>query len=272
MSDTQRGATAGGNSPGSTASSDSAPGSDPNSVLRGKVALVTGGGRGIGRAIALALAAEGLDVAVNYRTREAEAREVAERVRARGRAGVALQADVSQQAEVTRLVQQAEKELGPISVLVNNAGSALPQNWTEITEQDWDAVVDNNLKSAFLVTQAVLPGLVARRWGRVIMISSGAAQTGGVVGVHYTSAKAGMHGMTRAYAKAVVKDGVTVNAVAPALIDTEMRVGNREARARMIPQGRLGTSEECAEAVLFCVRTPYMTGQVIHLNGGLYFG
>lgn len=262
MSEAQGGQPAGG----------TAPGSDPNSVLRGRVALVTGAGRGIGKAIALALAAEGMDVAVNYRSREAEAKEVAERIRGRGRTGVAVQADVAKQAEVTRLVKQVEKELGPIAVLVNNAGSAQPQPWTEITEQDWDAVVDNNLKSAFLVTQAVLPGMVARRWGRVVMISSGAARTGGVVGVHYTSAKAGMDGMTRAYAKAVVKDGVTVNAVAPALIDTEMRVGNREARARMIPMGRLGTSEECAEAVLLCVRTPYMTGQVIHLNGGLYFG
>jgi len=272
MSEKQAGETAGESVLGGTALSGAAPGSDPNVDVRGKVALVTGGGRGIGRAIALALAAEGMDVAVNYRTREAEAKAVAERIRARGRLGVALQADVSKQAEVARLVQQVEKELGPIAVLVNNAGSAQPQPWNEITEQDWDTVVDNNLKSAFLVTQAVLPGLVARRWGRVIMISSGAAQTGGVVGVHYTSAKAGMHGMTRAYAKAVVKDGVTVNAVAPALIDTEMRVGGRSARERMIPMGRLGTSEECAEAVLLCVHTPYMTGQVIHLNGGLYFG
>lgn len=238
----------------------------------GKVALVTGAGRGIGKAIALALAAEGMDVAVNYRSRDAEAKEVAERIRARGRVGIAMQADVSQQAEVTRLVQQVERELGPIAVLVNNAGSAKLQPWTQITEQDWDAVVDNNLKSAFLVTQAVLPGMVARQWGRVIMISSGAARTGGVVGVHYTSAKAGMHGMTRAYAKAVVKDGVTVNAVAPALIDTEMRVGDRASRERMIPMGRLGTSEECAEATLMCIRTGYMTGQVLHLNGGLYFG
>jgi len=238
----------------------------------GKTALVTGAGRGIGKAIALALAAEGMDVAVNYRSREAEAREVAERIRARGRVGVALQADVSQQVEVTRLIQQVEKELGPIAVLVNNAGSALPQKWDQITEQDWDSVVDNNLKSAFLVTQAVLPGMVSRKWGRIVMISSGAAQTGGVVGVHYTSAKAGMHGMTRAYAKAVVKDGVTVNAVAPALIDTEMRVGDRASRERMIPMGRLGTGEECAEATLMCVRTGYMTGQVLHLNGGLYFG
>jgi 3-oxoacyl-[acyl-carrier protein] reductase len=236
-----------------------------------KVALVTGGGRGIGKAIALALAAEGLDVVVNFRSREAEAQDVAERIRAGGRKGIALQADVAVQAEVARLVQQTERELGPIAVLINNAGSAQPQPWTQISEADWDAVVDNNLKSAFLVTQAILPGMVTRKWGRIVMISSGAVQTGGVVGVHYTSAKAGMLGMTRAYAKAVVKDGVTVNAIAPALIDTEMRVGDRSSRERMIPMGRLGRSEECAGAVLLCVRTPYMTGQTLHLNGGMYF-
>jgi 3-oxoacyl-[acyl-carrier protein] reductase len=114
--------------------------------------------------------------------------------------------------------------------------------------------------------------MVARKWGRIVMMSSGAVRTGGVVGVHYTAAKGGMDGMTRAYAKAVVKDGVTVNAVAPALIDTEMRVGARESREKMIPMGRLGTSEECAEATLMCIRTGYMTGQILHLNGGLYFG
>jgi 3-oxoacyl-[acyl-carrier protein] reductase len=246
---------------------------DPQrSAWHGKVALVTGGGRGIGKAIALALAAEGMDVAVNYRARDAEAKAAAEQIRASGRAGIAMQADVAVQSQVQALVRRVETEMGPIAVLINNAGSAQPQPWHQITEADWDAVVDNNLKSAFLVTQGVLPGMVARKWGRIVMISSGAAQTGGVVGVHYTSAKAGMIGMTRAYAKAVVKDGVTVNAVAPALIDTEMRVGDRASRERMIPMGRLGTSEECAEATLLCIRAGYMTGQVLHLNGGLYFG
>lgn len=246
---------------------------DPQpSPWHNKVALVTGGGRGIGKAIALALAAEGMDVAVNYRAREAEAQAVAGQIRALGRAGIAMQADVAVQSQVQALVQRVEKEMGAIAVLVNNAGSGHPQPWNQITEADWDRVVDNNLKSAFLVTQAALPGMVARKWGRVVMISSGAVQTGGVVGVHYTSAKAGMIGMTRAYAKAVVKDGVTVNAVAPALIDTEMRTGDRASRERMIPMGRLGTSEECAEATLLCVRVAYMTGQVLHLNGGLYFG
>jgi 3-oxoacyl-[acyl-carrier protein] reductase len=239
--------------------------------LTGKVALVTGAGRGIGRAIALALAGAGCDVAVNYRSRAGEAEQVAAAIAAMGRRSAALRADVSDSAQVAALVEGVQGALGPIAVLVNNAGSALPQPWHEISEADWHAVLDNNLTSAFLVTQAVLPGMKARKWGRIVNIGSGAARTGGVVGVHYTAAKAGLAGLTRAYAKAVVSEGVTVNLLAPALIDTEMRVGDRAARERMIPMGRLGTVEECAEAVLLLVRNGYMTGQTIHLNGGMYY-
>src|SRR5207302_3944476 len=174
-------------------------------------------------------------------------------------------------AAVARMVATVRDQLGPVDVLVNNAGSAGPQAWRDIQEADWQAVLDNNLTSAFLVTQTVLPDMCARRWGRIVNISSGAVQMGGVVGVHYTAAKAGMLGLTRAYAKVTVTDGVTVNAVAPALIDTEMRLGDRATRERMIPMGRLGTVEETAEAVMLLVRNGYMTGQTVHLNGGLYF-
>jgi len=239
--------------------------------LTGKVALVTGAGRGIGRAVAVALATEGLDVAVNYRARELEAQEVVREVQLLGRKALAVQADVAIGSEVARMVATVRDQLGPVDVLVNNAGSARPQAWREIQEADWRAVLDNNLTSAFLVTQTVLPEMCARRWGRIVNISSGAAQMGGVVGVHYTAAKAGMLGLTRAYAKVTVTDGVTVNAVAPALIDTEMRLGDRATRERMIPMGRLGTVEETAEAVMLLVRNGYMTGQTVHLNGGLYF-
>jgi len=239
--------------------------------LDGKVALVTGASRGIGRAVALTLARAGLSVAVNYRTREVEAQEVVRAIHAIGRKTLAVQADVASASEITRMVTCVREALGPIDVLINNAGSARPQSWREIGETDWRAVLDNNLTSAFLVTQAVLPDMCLRRWGRIVNISSGAVQTGGVVGVHYTAAKAGMLGLTRAYAKATVTEGVTVNAVAPALIDTEMRVGDRATRERMIPMGRLGTAEETAETVMLLVRNGYMTGQTVHLNGGLYF-
>ncbi|HEX7926041.1 MAG TPA: SDR family NAD(P)-dependent oxidoreductase [bacterium] len=239
--------------------------------LTGRVALVTGASRGIGKAIALHLARAGLDVAVNYRSRPEEGQAVAAAVTALGRRGVAIQADVADAGQVTRLVADVHKALGPIDVLVNNAGSALPQKWEEIKEADWHQVLNNNLTSAFLMTQAVLPEMKARKWGWIVNIGSGAARAGGVVGVHYTAAKAGMAGLTRAYAKAVVADGVTVNIMSPALIDTEMRVGDRSAREKMIPMGRLGTVEECAEAVLMLVRNGYMTGQTIHLNGGMYY-
>jgi 3-oxoacyl-[acyl-carrier protein] reductase len=239
--------------------------------LTGKVALVTGASRGIGKAIALHLAQAGLDVAVNYRSRAGEGEAVQQAIAALGRRSVALQADVADSAQVARLVDGVHQALGPIDVLVNNAGSALPQKWEDIREADWHAVLNNNLTSAFLVTQAVLPEMKARKWGRIVNIGSGAARAGGVVGVHYTAAKAGMAGLTRAYAKAVVTDGVTVNLMSPALIDTEMRVGDRAAREKMIPMGRLGTVEECAEAVLLLVRNGYMTGQTLHLNGGMYF-
>jgi 3-oxoacyl-[acyl-carrier protein] reductase len=239
--------------------------------LTGRVALVTGASRGIGRAVALALARAGCDVAVNYRTRAAHARAVVAELEALGRRAIAVGANVAVPGEVTRLVDAVLEGLGTIDVLVNNAGSARPQPWEAITEDDWRAVLDDNLTSAFLLTQAVLPGMRARRFGRIVNVSSGAVQTGGIVGVHYTAAKAGLLGLTRAYAKGVVADGVTVNALAPALIDTEMRVGDRAARERMIPMGRLGTVEEAAEAVLLLVRNGYMTGQTVHLNGGLYY-
>jgi 3-oxoacyl-[acyl-carrier protein] reductase len=155
-------------------------------------------------------------------------------------------------------------------VLVNNAGISRPQPWSEITLQDFETILTVNLTSAFLVTQAFLPGMVEAGWGRIINISSVAAQLGGVVGVHYAASKAGMIGMTHAYAAMLAKTGVTANAVAPALIATEMVNSNPNIRKEVIPIGRFGEPEEVAEAVLMLVRNGYMTGQTISLNGGWY--
>lgn len=238
--------------------------------LQGKIALVTGGSRGIGRAIAVALAEAGADVAVNYLTQEQAAKEVCSQIEQRGRRGITARADVSTVAEVTRLVETVEKQLGAVSILVNNAGIIRPQPIEKITEKDWDDLITANLKSVFLVTQAVLPKMRTTRWGRIINISSGAAQVGGVVGPHYAASKAGMLGLTRSYASILVKEGITVNAVAPALIHTDMTENNAEAFAKLIPAGRLGTAEEVAEAVVMLARNGYMTGQTLHLNGGLY--
>jgi len=240
------------------------------SSLSGKVALVTGASRGIGRAIAINLARWGIHVAVNYRIQTHEAQKTLEEIISAGGSGMLIQADVSLASEVSRLVEAVEKNLGPIEILVNNAAIAPVQNIEDITEQDWDEVLRNNLKSVFLVTQAVLPGMRSRRFGRIINLSSGAVITGGVIGIHYTASKAGIDGLTRAYASRLVKEGITVNNLAPALIETDM-VRDPEKLRKMIPMGRLGRSDEVAEAALFLVRNEFMTGQTIHVNGGLYF-
>ncbi|MBI4767714.1 MAG: 3-oxoacyl-ACP reductase FabG [Deltaproteobacteria bacterium] len=238
--------------------------------LSGRIALVTGGSRGIGRACALALSRAGADVAVNYKEREKEARLTADRVLEIGRRTVAIQADVSLSQEVVRLIGVVERELGGIDILVNNAGLSRPRNIDSVTEADWDETIAVNLKSVFLMTQAVLPGMRARGWGRIVNITSGAAHTGGIVGPHYTASKAGMEGLTRAYAARLVKEGITVNSVAPSIIATDMIGGDRDLSKR-IPMGRMGQADEVADAVVFAVGNAYLTGQTIPLNGGSYF-
>lgn len=239
-------------------------------TLQGKVALVTGASRGIGAGIAIALARAGADVVVNYHARSAEARQVEQQIRQFGRRAICIQADVSLRSEVERLVSSAEQQFGPIAILVNNAGIARPQPIDEITEQDWDEIVDVNLKSCFLVTQEVLPSMRANKWGRIINLSSVAAAVGGVVGPHYAASKAGMLGLTRYYASHLVKEGIRVNAIAPALIETEMVTANLNAQASRIPVGRFGTVEEVADVAVMLAQNDYITGQTLHVNGGWY--
>jgi 3-oxoacyl-[acyl-carrier protein] reductase len=239
--------------------------------LEGRVALVTGAGRGIGRAIALTLAEAGADVAVNYRERIEPAEATAAEIRKLGRRAEVVQADVSRAANVARLVEATESRLGPIDILINNAGISEPCSIEELSEELLDRTMTVNLKSVFLCTQAALPGMRARRFGRIVNISSGAARGAGAVGVHYNASKAAMEGLTRGYAARVVQDGVTVNAVAPSLIATEMIKPHRLANLPRIPVGRLGTAEEIASIVLMVVGNAYMTGQTVAANGGLHF-
>jgi 3-oxoacyl-[acyl-carrier protein] reductase len=239
--------------------------------LGGRVALVTGGSRGIGRAVALALAEAGADVAVNYREQAAAAEEVAGIVRAQGRRAIAVGADVSENAAVKQMVDRVEAELGPIGVLVNNAGIALIRGLDDLTEEEFDLTIRVNLKSVFLCTRAVVPAMRARRWGRIVNISSGAARGPGGIGMHYNASKAGLEGMTRGYAARLVRDGITVNAVAPSLILTDMMRERQQEYERRIPLGRMGTAEEVAETVLMVIGNAYMTGQTVQLNGGLQF-
>jgi 3-oxoacyl-[acyl-carrier protein] reductase len=238
--------------------------------LCGKVALVTGSSRGIGRAIALALAHAGADVVLNFRTRAAEARDAESEIAQRGRRVIAVQADVSIQSDVERLVDAARTQLGPIDILVNNAGIARVQAVEEVTERDWDELLAANLKSCFLVTQAVLPGMRARHWGRIINLSSVAAHVGGVVGAHYAASKAGMLGLTHFYASRLAREGITVNAISPALVETEMVTANPNATPEHIPVGRFGSVSEVAEAAVMLARNGYITGQTLHVNGGWY--
>lgn len=236
----------------------------------GKVALVTGASRGIGQAAAFALAEAGADIAVSYRHREAQALETVRGIERLGRRAIPVRADVSLGTEVADMVAVIEAELGQVDILVNNAGIVSAKPLPEISETDWDEMLAVNLKSAFLVIQRVLPGMRARRWGRIINLSSVAAQTGGVTGPHYAASKAGLLGLTHSYARQLVQEGITVNAIAPALIETEMVTGNLNVTPMMIPVGRFGTPDEVAAVVVLLARDGYITGQTINVNGGWY--
>jgi len=238
--------------------------------LGAHVALVTGASRGIGAAVALTLAELGAAVAVNYRERADDAEAIVAKIKSSGGRAIAVAADVSQSAAVAGMVERIASELGPIDILVNNAGIAIVRGVDELSESDFDRTLLVNLKSAFLCTQAVLPGMRVRKWGRIVNITSGAARGAGAIGPHYNASKAGMEGLTRGYAARLVKEGITVNNVAPSLIETDMMKGRTDL-ARNIPLGRMGQPEEVAQAVAMVLGNEYMTGQTIILNGGMAF-
>jgi 3-oxoacyl-[acyl-carrier protein] reductase len=238
--------------------------------LKNRVALVTGGSRGIGAGIAVALATAGAEVAVNYREQGAAAQSVCAEIAALGRKAIAVQADVSRADEITRMVSELESSLGPVDILVNNAAIAQPRPFEEISETEWDEILRVNLKSVFLVTQAVIGGMRTRKWGRIINLSSVAAQTGGAVGAHYAASKAGIIGLTHSCASSFIKDGITVNAIAPALIETDMVTSNPNASPRLIPMGHFGKVDDVASIAVMLAGNEYITGQTISVNGGWY--
>ena len=241
-----------------------------NDQLKGKVALVTGASRGIGKAVALALAEEGIHVAVNYRNRKESAEEVCRLISEKGSGAFAVQTDVSETDSVRKMIYSVENKLGCIDILINNAGIAVRRNIEETTEEDFDEIIKNNLKSSFLVTQAVLPAMRKNKWGRIVMISSAAAQIGGAVGLHYAASKAGQLGMMHYYASRLGREGITVNAVAPGLIETDMLKELEKINPVALPVGRVGSVSEIADTVLMLIKNGYINNQTINVNGGIY--
>ena len=243
--------------------------------FEGKTALVTGASRGIGRAIALRLASEGANVVVNYNARLDAAEEVAERVRALGAAATVVQADVAQTADVERLISAVMEEFKRIDVLVNNAGITRDTLIMRMSEEDWDSVIDTNLKSTFLVTKAVLRPMLRAHSGRIVNVTSISGVMGNAGQANYAASKAGMIGFTRATAREVASRNITCNAVAAGVIDTEIWQGVPQeavdALLKMVPLSRKGTPEDVAEAVAFLASdaAAYITGQVLNVDGGL---
>jgi len=239
-------------------------------TLNGHTALVTGGSRGIGAAIVRSLAEAGAAVAINYRERTDEANALVKAIGEAGGRVIAIAADVSRSDAVAQMVQRVTSDLGPIDILINNAGIAITRGIEDLSEADFDQTIAVNLKSVFLCTQAVLPAMRAKGWGRIVNISSGAARGAGSIGPHYNASKAGIEGLTRGYAARLVKEGITVNAVAPSLIETDMMKAQPNL-ARRIPLGRLGKTDEVALAVMMLLGNPYMTGQTVAMSGGMAF-
>lgn len=246
----------------------------PTTGLEGRVAVVTGGSRGIGRAIALGLSAQGAKVVIGARNPEAAQQVVAE-IEAAGAEGIAVAADISREAEADGLIQTGLKRFGRLDILVNNAGITKDGLLIRMKEEDWDAVLDINLKGAFFTTRAALRPMLRAQSGRIVNISS-VAGTMGIPGqANYSASKAGLIGFTKAVAKEVASRSITVNAVAPGFIETEMTAVLSEDRKKsylgQIPMGRFGAAEEVAALVSFLVSeaASYITGQVITIDGGL---
>ncbi|HWE61289.1 MAG TPA: 3-oxoacyl-[acyl-carrier-protein] reductase [Chloroflexota bacterium] len=244
-------------------------------MTESRVALVTGGSRGIGRAIALALGAAGYAVCVNYKAQEAAAQEVAQQITTSGGKAVAMRADIANREEVETLFRQTVEQLGPVAVLINNAGITRDTLLLRLSEDDWDSVLDTNLRGAYLCTKLAVRGMLKARWGRIINISSVVGLTGNPGQANYAAAKAGLIGFTRAVAREVADRNITANAVAPGYIATDIteRLSD-EMKARIlsnIPAGRFGTARDVAGVVAFLASDAagYITGQVITVDGGL---
>jgi 3-oxoacyl-[acyl-carrier protein] reductase len=237
----------------------------------GRVALVTGGSGGIGRALCAGLAREGAAVAVHYAANRATAERVAGEIAEQGGRAAVYGADLREAEAAERLIDAVEHELGPVDVLAANAGMAKVRSIGEIDAAAFDDSIAINLRAPFLLARRVLPGMLERRFGRILFTSSVAGFIGGVISPDYAASKAGLHGLTHFIAGRVAGHGITVNAIAPALIeDTAMFPGDPVELARRVPVGRLGTPSEVADLAVAILRNGYVTSQVISIDGGLY--
>lgn len=243
--------------------------------IAGKIALVTGASRGIGQAIAQRLALEGAAIAVNYRSDEQGAHETVREIEEAGGAAIVLQGDVGDAADAARIVSEALSGLGGLHILVNNAGVSADMLTMRLSEDDWDRVLDTDLKGAFLTTRSALRPLLRQRWGRIINIASVVAYTGNAGQANYAAAKAGLVGLTKSVAREVATRGITANVVAPGLVDTAMTADLaddvRSWMLSQVPMGRPGTSHDVASAVAFLAsdEASYITGQVLRVDGGM---
>lgn len=240
-----------------------------------KVALVTGASRGIGKAIASALSKAGFAVAVNYRKDTQGAEDTVLQIRKEGGTAEAFPCDITDSAQVNAMFKAVQNTLGRVSVLVNNAGIAQQKLFTDITDEDFERMLSTNLSGAFYCTRAALPSMISEKYGRIINIASMWGEIGGSCEVHYSAAKAGLIGMTKALAKETAPSGITVNCVSPGVIKTDMLSGFTEEDLDELreetPMGRLGTPQDIANAVLFFAseNTDFITGQVLGVNGGM---
>jgi 3-oxoacyl-[acyl-carrier protein] reductase len=241
-------------------------------ALAGRVALVTGASGGIGAAISRELAAAGASVALSYAHDAARADELARELAGGGARVLTAGADLRDREALGQLVDDVERELGPVDVLVANAGvGRIRQTIEDVTDSDWDDHLSVNLTAPFLLARRLAPGMRERGFGRILFVSSVAAFTGGVVGPHYAASKAGLHGITHWLASRLASEGVTVNAIAPALIEgTGMLPGGSDELRARIPVGRLGTPDEVADLALAILGNGYLTNQVFGLDGGIY--
>jgi len=244
--------------------------------LQGKVSLISGSSRGIGRAIAVMLAEAGSDIIVNYVSNESAAQEVVQQIRKLGRRAIACKADVSKREETNLMVEAAQKEFGPVHILVNNAGITRDRSFLKLSPEQWREVLVTHLDGAFNLTGRLLPGMIEAKWGRIINITSIVGQIGNFGQSNYAVAKGGLMAFTKTLAREVATKGVTVNAVSPGFIETDMTaavpVSVLETVKHFTPMGRLGKPEEVAIAVRFLAdpRSAFITGTIINVNGGMY--